>query len=121
MVRMDEGMPFLLQYENVAWYENGKVRILDRMRSAGGGLVWSRVPSAADIHSYRADYACRVYSAHARPLREIPPAERYHCRGDLKGRTYDRKAMMVASKALGHSRLSVIASHYLWRLEPDDD
>ena len=23
-------MPFLLQYENVAWYENGKVRILDR-------------------------------------------------------------------------------------------
>ena len=23
-------MPFLLQYENVAWYDNGKVRILDR-------------------------------------------------------------------------------------------
>ena len=30
MVRMDEGMPFLLKYENVAWYDNGKVRILDR-------------------------------------------------------------------------------------------
>lgn len=30
MVRMDNNMPFLLQYENVAWYENGKVRILDR-------------------------------------------------------------------------------------------
>ena len=30
MVRMDNDMPFLLQYENVAWYENGKVRILDR-------------------------------------------------------------------------------------------
>ena len=30
MVRMDENMPFLLQYENGAWYENGKVRILDR-------------------------------------------------------------------------------------------
>ncbi len=27
---MDDNMPFLLQYENVAWYENGKVRILDR-------------------------------------------------------------------------------------------
>ena len=27
---MDRDMPFLLQYENVAWYENGKVRILDR-------------------------------------------------------------------------------------------
>ena len=30
MKRQDDGMPFLLQYENVAWYEDGKVRILDR-------------------------------------------------------------------------------------------
>ncbi|MBA1394390.1 S-methyl-5-thioribose-1-phosphate isomerase, partial [Lactobacillus sp. XV13L] len=30
MKRQDKGMPFLLQYENVAWYEDGEVRILDR-------------------------------------------------------------------------------------------
>lgn len=30
MERKDQGMPFLLKYENVAWYENGMVRILDR-------------------------------------------------------------------------------------------
>ncbi|WP_429976228.1 S-methyl-5-thioribose-1-phosphate isomerase [Enterococcus sp. DIV0086] len=30
MKRQDYTMPTLLQYENVAWYENGKVRILDR-------------------------------------------------------------------------------------------
>lgn len=30
MKRMDQGMPFLLRYENVAWYEDGRVRILDR-------------------------------------------------------------------------------------------
>lgn len=30
MQRMDQNMPFLLQYEHVAWYDNGKVRILDR-------------------------------------------------------------------------------------------
>lgn len=30
MERMDQNMPFLLRYENVAWYEDGKVRILDR-------------------------------------------------------------------------------------------
>lgn len=30
MERQDKGMGFLLQYENVAWYENGTVRILDR-------------------------------------------------------------------------------------------
>ncbi len=28
--RCDDDMPFLLKYENVAWYEDGKVRILDR-------------------------------------------------------------------------------------------
>ena len=30
MERQDKGMGTLLQYENVAWYENGAVRILDR-------------------------------------------------------------------------------------------
>lgn len=30
MQRSDNGLAFLLQYENIAWYENGKVRILDR-------------------------------------------------------------------------------------------
>ena len=30
MKRADEGVGFLLRYENVAWYEDGAVRILDR-------------------------------------------------------------------------------------------
>ena len=30
MERMDQDMPFLLQYEHVAWFEDGRVRILDR-------------------------------------------------------------------------------------------
>lgn len=30
MQRMDYDLPFMLRYENVAWYEDGKVRILDR-------------------------------------------------------------------------------------------
>lgn len=30
MERADKGLAFMLQYENVAWYEHGKVRILDR-------------------------------------------------------------------------------------------
>lgn len=30
MTRQDEGLAFLLRYENVAWYEAGAVRILDR-------------------------------------------------------------------------------------------
>lgn len=30
MIRKDEGLAFMLRYENVAWYEDGRVRILDR-------------------------------------------------------------------------------------------
>ena len=30
MDRADKDLAFMLQYENIAWYENGKVRILDR-------------------------------------------------------------------------------------------
>lgn len=30
MERYDHDLAFMLQYENIAWYENGKVRILDR-------------------------------------------------------------------------------------------
>lgn len=27
--RVDKNLAFMLQYENVAWYENGSVKILD--------------------------------------------------------------------------------------------
>ncbi len=30
MRSLDDGLAFILQYKNIAWYENGKVRILDR-------------------------------------------------------------------------------------------
>ena len=30
MERNDEGLAFLLRYENVAWFEQGSVKILDR-------------------------------------------------------------------------------------------
>lgn len=90
--------------------------VVDRMRSAGDDLVWPHIHSAADIHAYRAEYACRVYVAYAQDPKTLPPSERYCCRGDLKGYWFDRRAMMIASQELGHSRINVIAEHYLWRL-----
>ncbi|MBE5808751.1 MAG: S-methyl-5-thioribose-1-phosphate isomerase, partial [Clostridiales bacterium] len=30
MERQDKGLAFMLRYENVAWYDSGEVRILDR-------------------------------------------------------------------------------------------
>lgn len=75
--------------------------------------VWEKVPNAADVHGYRADYATRIYKQHVRPKDSIPKKDRYYCRGDLKGIVLDRQAMAIASQALGHNRISVIAGHYI--------
>lgn len=87
---------------------------------AGEGLVIPFIasdrlsaPNGADTHSYRSDYAKKLYDELKRPLDQIPPKEKYFCRGDLKGTIYDKKAMGIVSKALGHNRLSVISQSYL--------
>ena len=54
-----------------------------------------------------------VTSRYARPKDEISPAERYVCRRDCAGIVLDKRAMRIASEALGHSRINVIAGHYL--------
>lgn len=94
-----------------------EVKLVQRMcRTAGDNRVWPHVPSSADIHSYRADYCQRVYLQHARPTDQIPPADKYYCRGDRKGVILDKPAMLEASRALGHNRIDVIASHYLYNI-----
>lgn len=98
--------------------------VIDRIQSSDG-LVWGKVHSSADIHSYRSEYCTRVYNLHARDINDIPydrvnkgtgkayQSQVYHCKNDLKGVAYDKAAMKIASEALGHSRISVIAGHYL--------
>lgn len=94
-----------------------EVELVQRMcQEAGNGHVWPSVPGSADIHSYRADYCQRVYLQHARPIDRIPADDRYYCRGDRRGIILDRAAMLIASRALGHNRIDVIASHYLYNL-----
>ena len=101
-----------------------KQKVMDMMSRAGSRKVFDRIPSKADIHSYRAEYASEVYRQHARPYEQIPydritrgghqiKSGVYHCRGDKSGTWLDKDAMRVASNALGHDRLSVIAGHYI--------
>lgn len=87
--------------------------VVDRMLAAGGDKVWPHVHGNADVHSYRADYAKRLYQTLARELKDIPLHERYCCRGDKKGIIYDKRAMRYVSRQLGHERISVIAESYL--------
>lgn len=82
-------------------------------QNAGRNKVFPRVPQAMDVHSYRSEYAVAIYNQYARPLDELERKEKYYCRAELKGVVYDREAMLMASKALGHNRISIIAEHYL--------
>ena len=85
--------------------------------------VWRHVHSNADIHGYRADYSNRIYRLYERDIEEIPyklsKANRlyqpdvYHCRRDEKYRCLDREAMRLASIALGHNRIDIVANNYL--------
>ena len=83
-------------------------------RQAGDGKVWPHVPSHADIHGYRADYARKIYNSVARPPEQLlAKDDRYVCRKDRGGIVLDRKAMAYASEALGHNRINVIAQNYI--------
>ena len=108
--------------------------IAGRMKAAGSARVWRAVPSHADIHSYRSDYATALYSAHARP-REICREECFYNRehyngkgipkggndrdsiyrfkGERRGEWLDKAAMLLVSRALGHNRISVVGAHYI--------
>ncbi len=86
--------------------------------------VWQHIHSGADIHSYRATYATTIYRAKARPIDQIPydkvrkgtgqkyRSDVYICRKDEAGKQLDRRAMLAASKALGHNRICIFADHY---------
>ena len=85
--------------------------------AAGNSKMFPNVSSAMDVHHYRAIYCQRVYDSYARPVDQIPPQDRYYCRCDQRGIIYDKRAMLQASKTLGHNRISVIAGHYLQHLQ----
>jgi len=100
-------------------------KIKAMMNAAGDEKVFPKVPTGADIHSYRADYATAVYNKYARPLNKIPydrtnkgtgeryQSEVYACRGERAGTRFDKRAMLEASRALGHNRVCVVGEHYL--------
>ena len=90
-----------------------------------GEKVWQHVHTMADIHGYRGDYATQIYRSHAREIDQIPfdkvhpgtgrsyQSEVYVCRKDEAGKRLDKAAMLLASKALGHNRIEVVANNYI--------
>lgn len=105
---------------------NYSASIVQRIKTTEPGAhVWEHVNSHADIHGYRSDYAVSIYKAYARKIEDIPydsyhtgikqryQSEVYSFRKDEAGKKLDKRAMLIASKALGHNRIDVIANNYL--------
>ena len=110
-------------------------KIVSMMVKSGSGKVFDRIPNGADIHGYRSEYATAVYMAHARSYSECKADHEfwnkehyngkgkprggydkdcvYHFQGDRKGDWLDKRAMLKASEALGHNRISIVAGHYI--------
>lgn len=127
---------------------------------AESNKIFPHPHSQADIHSYRADYAKRIYEKYKRDYNEFKHerlivynnkvvasyitkngrrdpskfpefymndekgtrmllgyrdvSSTLYCRVDRKGECFDRRALFEASRALGHSRESIVAEHYLY-------
>ena len=88
-------------------------RVLEAAKDNPDAPIFGNLPSDMDVHSNRAKFAQNLYNLHARDISTLSKKEKYLCRGDKLGKVYDRRAMAIVSKALGHNRLNVIASSYL--------
>ena len=80
----------------------------------GQTTVFQKVHHAMDVHSHRAIFAKRKYQEVIEDLKEkcIEIKLDYICR-DGSGRRFNKQALAITSKNLGHSRLDVIVKNYL--------
>lgn len=105
------------KYREAPVLEADRAVILQKLSSAPDpdAYIFQKkdIPSRLPEHRCRRMYAQKLYKAYARDPDQLPAADRYVCRKDKRGVVYDRKAMMIVSKALGHSRLDVVANNYL--------
>lgn len=90
--------------------------------------VWQHVHTCCDCHGYRGTYAKTLYKMCARNIEDIPydkyhagihrkvQSDVYSCRKEEAGRKFDKRALRVCTKAVGHNRLNVIVDNYLYGL-----
>lgn len=79
------------------------------------GRLFNKLSSNYDNHYYRATYANRLYNQLKRDIDKIPTQDKYIMRKERAGEVYDKQAMLLVSKSLGHNRISVIAQSYLYQ------
>lgn len=70
------------------------------------------IPEHMAVHGYRAQYAQNLY-AHFMAL-GLGNGKMYYCRKERRGTSYDKGAVMLVSRALGHARCDVVVNHYFY-------
>lgn len=66
------------------------------------------------IHDMRADYAKDLYE-YFENRGDVATGKIYHCKKDMKGRSFDKGILAAVSYNLQHSRDNVVVSNYLWK------
>ena len=92
----------------------GETKMIVEWIQSREGRLFPKLNTNYDNHYYRAVYAKRLYDRYKRKEKDIPPRERYIMRKERAGEVYDKSAMQIVSKNLGHNRISVIAQSYLY-------
>lgn len=92
----------------------GETKMIVEWIQARDGKLFPCLNTNYDNHYYRAVYAKRLYDRYKRKEKDIPRKEMYVMRKDRAGEVYDKLAMQIVSKNLGHNRISVIAQSYLY-------
>jgi hypothetical protein len=90
------------------------------IREGWNFLVPYKPHSSAPIHQIRALYAWSIYTQYARPIHLVPRRELYHCRESMAGYVFDKKAMSIVSRNLGHNRLNVVINYFAVALAVKD-
>lgn len=92
----------------------GETKMIVEWIQSREGRLFPKLNTNYDNHYYRAVYAKRLYDRYKRKEKDIPSKERYIMRKERAGEVYDKSAMQIVSKNLGHNRISVIAQSYLY-------
>lgn len=92
----------------------GETKMIVEWIQSREGKLFPKLNTNYDNHYYRAVYAQRIYDRYKREEKDIPSKERYIMRKERAGEVYDKLAMEIVSRNLGHNRISVIAQSYLY-------
>lgn len=103
--RADHDLAFLLRYENVAWYENGAVRILDR-RSYPARVEFVTCHTHQQVAQAITDMvtqSCGPFTAAAAGM----ALAAWECRG--RGEAAQREYLQKAADTIAHARPTTVA------------